>query len=291
MTGPALRSVLFMPANRRDFVERAGRRFHPDAVVLDLEDGVPDEHKVAAREEVRAAAEHLAEGSYLGSVWVRVNSATSALLEDDVAAAVHRSITGLVIPKVETPGDLTRVERLLTVLERAADLPPRQLMVGLETVAGVAQAVDILKVGCRTTAAYFGAEDFTADLGGRRTARGLEVLYARSQVVAAARLGGVEALDQVVVDIHDGAGFRADAELGRDLGYHGKLVVHPGQIELAHEVFTSSASEIERARRLLECYELARAAGRGTVDFEGQMVDSPLVQRARQVLARGGVAR
>jgi citrate lyase subunit beta/citryl-CoA lyase len=290
MVGSVLRSVLFMPANRLDFVEKVGVRFAPDAVVLDLEDGTPDAEKIAARAAAREAAEMLAAGPFRGSVWVRVNPPASPLFDEDVAAIVQGSVAGVVVPKVETPAELTRTERLLTRIERDRDLAPRQMMVGLETVAGVANAAAILQIGTRVTAAYFGAEDFTADLGARRTRGGLEVLHPRSQVVAAARLGGVVALDQVVVDIRDAAGFAEDAEVGRDLGYQGKLLVHPGQIEAAHAVFTPSEEEVARATRLLECYERARNDGRGTLDFEGQMVDTPLVERARQLLAQARVS-
>jgi citrate lyase subunit beta/citryl-CoA lyase len=135
----------------------------------------------------------------------------------------------------------------------------------------------------------FGAEDFITDLGGRRTPEGLEVLYARSRVVLAARAAGLQALDQVFVNIRDDEGFRRDAQAGRQLGYSGKMCIVPRQVQAANVVFSPSAEEIENARRLLAAYDNAQAEGRGVFEFEGAMVDEPILKRARGILefARG----
>ena len=130
----------------------------------------------------------------------------------------------------------------------------------------------------------FGAEDFITDIGGRRTPEGLEVLYARSRVVLAARLGGLQALDQVFTAIRDDAAFRRDAEFGRQLGYDGKMCITPRQAELANDVFSPSAEEIDRCRRLIQEYEAAQSDGRGIIEFEGSMIDEPLLRRARAML-------
>jgi citrate lyase subunit beta/citryl-CoA lyase len=130
----------------------------------------------------------------------------------------------------------------------------------------------------------FGGEDFISDIGGRRTSEGLEVLYARSQVVLAARSAGLEAIDQVVVDIRDDGHFRRDAIAGRNLGYTGKMCLLPRQVALANEVFSPTAEEVDRSRRLIEAYDAGIAAGRGVTEFEGLMVDTPLLKRARAIL-------
>lgn len=122
------------------------------------------------------------------------------------------------------------------------------------------------------------------DIGGRRTAGGLEVLYARSQVVLAARAAGLEAIDQVVVDIRDDQQFRQDAAAGRNLGYTGKMCLLPRQVALANEVFSPTAEEVDRSRRLIEAYEATTVEGRGVMEFEGKMIDPPLLKRARAVL-------
>ena len=124
-------------------------------------------------------------------------------------------------------------------------------------------------------------------MGGRRTRGGQEVLFARSQVALAARLAGVPAIDSVVVDFHDDAGFDADAELGRAIGYRGKLCIHPAQVERANRAFGASAEEVARARALIAAWEAGVAEGRGAVSFEGTMVDLPIVRVAMQTLARG----
>jgi citrate lyase subunit beta/citryl-CoA lyase len=134
-------------------------------------------------------------------------------------------------------------------------------------------------------AAYFGAEDFIADMGGVRTRESREVLYGRSQVALAARLAGVPALDQVVTDFKDDAFFRSECADARALGYRGKLCIHPQQVALANAAFVPSPEEVDHARRLLRAYEKASAEGVAAIDFEGQMVDEPLASRARQILA------
>jgi citrate lyase subunit beta/citryl-CoA lyase len=128
--------------------------------------------------------------------------------------------------------------------------------------------------------AYFGAEDFITDMGGVRTAGSREVLYARSRFVLAARLAGVHALDQVVASYDDEATFVADAEDGRALGFRGRLCIHPNQVEWANRVFSPSAEELDRARRLLAAYDAAAASGHAVVVFDGQMVDEPMARRA-----------
>ena len=139
----------------------------------------------------------------------------------------------------------------------------------------------------RVVAAYFGAEDFIADMGGRRTSANAEVQFARSVVVLAGRLAGVPMIDQVVTDFRDDAAFAAEAAAARDLGYQGKLCIHPRQVELAHLAFTPSPLEVERARRLIAAYDAAVEAGLAAIDFEGQMVDGPVVAQARQVIDLG----
>jgi len=139
--------------------------------------------------------------------------------------------------------------------------------------------------------AYFGAEDFVADMGGVRTLGSAEVLYARSRVALAARLAGVPAIDQVVTRLDADDHFLVDAADGRALGYAGKLCIHPAQVALAHRAFTPSAEEVERARRLIAAYDESVAAGHAAIAFEGQMVDEPLARHARAVLAAADAGR
>lgn len=268
----ATRSLLFAGATRPDLVAKLGRA-GADAVAIDLEDAVP----VAAKEEARAALRELV-GTVCGPlVFVRVNGPETGWFDEDVAAAARLPVAGIVVPKAESPADLTRARALLG--------DGSAIVAGLESARGVAACEEIL--GWGPGLAYFGAEDYVADVGGRRTAGGAEVLYARSRVALAARLAEVPALDQVVVDFRDEAAFAADAEAGRAIGYRGKLCIHPSQVTVANRVFGAGAEEVERARALLAAWEEAAARGVAVVEFEGAMVDGPALRMARDTIARG----
>lgn len=264
-----LRSLLFAPGNRGEVLAKLPRS-GPDGVVLDLEDAVPADAKAEARAVVAEVAPTLVDQV---AVYVRVNAVPSDWFADDVAA-LPDGIAGIVVPKLESA-------------EQVAALPPLPVVAGLETAAGVARAEEVL-ADDRIVAGYFGAEDYVADVGGVRTAEGTEVLYARSRVALAARLTGTLALDQVVTDLRDEARFRADAAVGRSLGYRGKLCIHPAQVAWAHEAFSPSPEELDRARRLLAAYEEAKARGSAAIAFDGQMVDEPLARQARALLDSEG---
>jgi citrate lyase subunit beta / citryl-CoA lyase len=282
--GVRLRSPLFAPANRPDLAAKTPRS-GPDAVILDLEDGTPPAAKVAARDQAAEAAAGLAATGYAGLIFLRVNAPHAAdLFDDDLRAYAKGPFHGVVVPKTETASQVTEIESRLTAL----GVGDRKIIWGLETARGVVEAVPALGASQQGAAAYFGAEDYIADLGGRRTARGEETFYARTQVAMACRLAGLIALDQVVTAIHDAARFEADAQFALDVGFGGKMCVHPSQVALCHALFTPSPDVVDRARRLLACYESAVAAGRATANFEGQMIDGPLVAQARQVLGRAG---
>ena len=254
-------------------------RSGPDGVVLDLEDAVPAEAKVDARAVVARAAEELRDGHPGLAVHVRVNAVPSEWFADDVATALVAGIAGVVVPKLESA---EQVAIVADALDRQG-LSDLLIVAGLETAAGVDRA-DEVTADARVHAAYFGAEDYVADLGGVRTTEGTEVLYARSRVALAARLTGTLAIDQVVTDLSDEERFRADAAVGRSLGYRGKLCIHPAQVAWAHEAFSPSADELDRARRLLAAYDAAVADGSAAIAFEGQMVDEPLARQARTLL-------
>jgi len=272
-----LRSVLFAPASRPDVLRKLPRS-GPDAVVIDLEDAVPPDEKEQARQHAREVGKALATEHPQLQVLVRVNATVTEWFTDDVAQALGPWLAGVVVPKLESRA---AVDTVASALE-AASVGALGVVAGLETVAGVARAEDVL-VG-PVTAAYFGAEDFIADIGGIRTEAGTEVLYARSRVALFARLAGVSALDQIVPDFRDDERFLADARVGRSIGYRGKLCIHPAQVPLANQTFSPSAEEIDWARRLLAAYEDARRRGEAAIVFDGQMVDEPMARRARSVL-------
>ncbi|GAA1270618.1 CoA ester lyase [Pseudonocardia aurantiaca] len=265
------RSLLFVPGGRPEMLAKVARS-RPDAVVVDLEDAVAPDAKDGAREAALAALGAARPGA--GTVLLRVNPPGTPWHDADLDAAAKAcaagALDGVVLPKYERAPQLDAL--------RAALPAGARVVVGLESALGVADARTLLAE--RPEAAYFGAEDYIADLGGRRTAAGTEVLYARSRVVLAAHLSGVAALDQAVVAVRDAEAFRVDAEQGRDLGYRGKICLHPIQVELAHAVFTPRAAEVKHARAVL------RAAEQGVGVVDGQMVDAVHVSLARGVLAR-----
>jgi citrate lyase subunit beta/citryl-CoA lyase len=264
---------LFVPGNATDKLAKVAR-VRPDAVIVDFEDAVSPDQKDEARSGALAALAQERPGADL--VLVRINGSDTPWYDEDVAAVAPAIrdgfVDGVVLPKYE---QVTQVARL-----RASVGPNAVVIAGLESVAGVADARTLLAAH-GVDATYFGAEDYIADIGGRRTKEGLEVLYARSQVVVAARLGGVATLDQVVPAIHDDEAFRADAEQALSLGYTGKVCLHPKQVVIAHEVFTPTEAEVAHAKAVLEA---AKESGVALVD--GQMIDAVHVTMAKATLAR-----
>ena len=271
-----LRSLLFAPAVRPDFIAKLPER-GADAVVVDCEDATPAGAKDLARQHVREHVPALAEKC---KVTVRVNAVASEWFADDINDGVVPEVAAIVVPKIDSVDALNTISAAL----EANGLGHIGVIAGIETAPGVADA-RLLLAHERVVAAYFGAEDFIADMGGIRTASNEEVLYARSAVALAARLGGVPLLDQVVTDLRDDDRFVAECAQARAIGYSGKLCIHPGQVALANAAFIPSADEVDRARRLLEVYENATSEGLAAIDFEGQMVDEPLAVQARRIIA------
>lgn len=267
------RSVLFVPGHATDKLAKVAR-VRPDAVIVDFEDAVAPDRKDSARVDALAALR--AERPGADHVLVRINGSETPWYDADVAAigpAIRDGVVdGVVLPKYE---HVKQVARL-----RASIGPNAVLIAGLESILGVADARELLAAD-GIDATYFGAEDYIADIGGRRTRAGLEVLYARSQVVLAARLAGVATLDQVVPAVHDAEAFRADAEQALALGYTGKVCLHPAQVTLAHELFTPTEAEVEQAKAVL-----AAAQESGVALVDGQMIDAVHVAMAKATLAR-----
>jgi citrate lyase subunit beta / citryl-CoA lyase len=266
------RSMLFMPASRADMIAKIPR-LAPDVAVADLEDAVAPGEKAAARRTAAEAIGALDPGAP-STVLVRVNPVGSPWFAEDVAAAAASGAAGIVVPKLATPQHRHEIQQALA----RNSWPGALVVAGIETALGVADARSLLASGL--SGAYFGAEDYIADIGGRRSPGGEEVLYARSAVCLAAHLAGIPAVDQAVVGLSDDEHFLADARRGQNLGYQGKICIHPRQVELAHQAFTPTPDELAQARAVIA----AGAAGVGVVD--GHMVDEVHVRMARATLAR-----
>ena len=278
-----IRSLLFAPANRPDLL-RKFPRYAADAFAIDLEDATPEAEKATARQALPPIVQQLREQGLEAQLFIRTNAPHSRHVEDDLYAALDMPIDGVMMPKLETTADLAKFSAAVRSAEKRSGRT-LQLIGMIETPRGVmnVEALATAADSCLTALA-FGAEDFITGLGGRRTPESMEVLYARSRVVLAARAHGLQVLDQVCVNIRGDEVFRRDAQTGRELGYSGKMCIVPRQIEIANAVFSPSAEEIDSARRLLDAYDRAQAAGRGVFEFEGNMVDEPVLQRARGIL-------
>lgn len=273
-----MRSVLIAPAVRPDFLAKLPGR-GADLLFIDCEDAVPANAKQQARQIAKATVPELTAAGCL--VVVRVNAVASEWFQDDIAEGVAAEVSAVVIPKVETTAALDSAGAALD----QAGLAHVGILAGFETALGVADARPLL-AHPRVVAAYFGAEDYIADMGGVRTTSNDEVHFARSSCVLAARLAGVPIVDQVVTDFRNDELYATEATQARNLGYAGKLCIHPSQVAIANAAFSPSEEELERARRLLVAYEAASADGLAAIDFEGQMVDEPLASQARNTLAR-----
>ena len=283
-----IRSLFFAPANRPELVAKFPR-FNADCCVIDLEDGTPDAHKASARQALAQTVRGAREAGLDALLAIRVNVPQSPHFLADLEAAAACDVDAIMIPKLEEASQTFAAAHWIDH-SRATRQRPLQLIGGIESVRGVLGAVAICEQTADLLAVYFGAEDFAADIGGRRTATGEEVATARAWVVMAAKAARVTAIDQAVLDIRNDALFNQDASRGRDMGYQGKICVAPAQVALANAAFSPTAQEVAYARRLVQTYEAAAARGIGTIDFEGTMVDGPLLKRSRGILKAAGQA-
>jgi citrate lyase beta subunit len=279
-------------------LERA-RTLPTDAVILDLEDGVPTREKEEARATVRQSLEA---GPYGPTVILRVNAPASGLVEADLREAFAPGVEAVCLPKAETAGDVERLAAALSTLEQERGLPAGSvgILLMIETALGVLNAYTMASVapdgapavqGCRRVRALcLGGEDLARDLGAVRTRQGLELAHARAQLVLAARAAGTMAIDTIYTDLTDSDGLLTEALQARHLGYSGKLIIHPAQIAPVHRAFTPSVEEVTYAQRVLEAFALAEARGDGVIALDGQMIDAPVVVRAQEILAVSGRA-
>jgi citrate lyase subunit beta/citryl-CoA lyase len=272
------RSRLYAPGNTPRFllgIELYGE----DAVLLDLEDAVPPFEKEAARTLVK----HLLAAVDLPEAWVRVNPLDLGG-KDDLAEVLRGRPNGICLPKAEGARDVQALSALLAKLEKELGIPVGSTLVMpiLETAKGVLHAEEIAGSDPRVAVLAFGAEDYTRDVGARRTTEAL--LFARSMVVAGAKASGVQASDTVYANVDDEAGLVCESKLARDLGFDGKGAINPRQIAPIHSVFSPSPAEVEEARKVVAAAEEAEARGVGAITVGGKMVDRPVLERARRTL-------
>ena len=278
------RSFLFAPGNHPRRVEKA-LSLGADAVILDLEDACPIAEKVATRAIVVAACQK----DRAGLGYVRVNATTTEFGYGDIVAVVQRGVDGIVLPKVESADELRAVEWVISSLERERGLPPGRFDVIpiIETGKGVANVRAITSAGTRVKRIAFGAGDFTLDMGLTWTRDEAELLPYRSECVLASRAAGIEApVDTVWVDLKDAEGFRASAVRIKQLGFQGKMCIHPEQVPVVNEIISPSAAEVAWSRKVVDAFDAAEKAGSASIQLEGKFIDYPIVYRARRVLVQ-----
>ncbi len=278
-----LRSLMFVPGNRPDMLEKA-LSLAPDALVPDLEDSVPPAEKAKARDIVASFLPRLAQVGV--AVIPRANPASTGLLEDDLAALVGPDILGITVGKIGDASELGHVEVHVERLEAEAGIEKGhvRLVPWIETARAVVNAYEICSASPRVVAVAFGAEDFTNDMEIERTEDALEIVYPRQVVGVAARAAGVLALDTPWVAFRDTDGLRRDARAARGFGFRGKFAIHPSQIGPINEAFAPTEAELEWARRVISAFEEAEESGSGATSLDGKMIDIPVVRRARGLL-------
>lgn len=283
-----LRSLMFVPGNREDMLAKAAS-VPADAIVIDLEDGVPPNEKPHAR---ATAADAIATLAAAGrSVHVRVNGLRTGLTRDDLAALVRPELAAVHLPKVEAAQDLRDLDVLLREQELARGIRPGTVrsIALIETARGVLRCDDICRASDRLVALALGAEDLSRDLGvprpvGEPGAHDA-LSFARATLVYTARAYRLLAVDTPYPHVRDDAGLIREANLARALGMNGKYAIHPAQIEPLNRVFSPSPEEVAEARRIIAAYEAAAARGLGAVSVDGRMVDEPIVRAARELVA------
>ena len=276
------RTLIFVPGISTRFVEKA-RTLAADVVCLDLEDSVPANEKDAARKIVAGA---LAQ-KYNSPVYVRTNSPESGLLDADLKTVVQKGINGVVIPKVNDASEVAEIAKTVSGLEKERGTGRLALMPSIETARGVANAYQIASADERVNALVFGVFDFLYDMRlDYDESDDSGYLYARSKIPVDARAAGVAAIDAIWQKVDDADGLVRDATAAKKLGYSGKSIIHPGQIEPVHRVFLPSKSVIEWAKKVVGALgeAMEKGTGRLAVKLEGRMIDAVHYKQAKAIL-------
>ncbi|MEM3464501.1 MAG: CoA ester lyase [Candidatus Bathyarchaeia archaeon] len=279
-----LRSVLFTPGNNMRMIYKIPT-LTADAVILDLEDSIPMAEKDTARVFIRDSLDVVSSGT--SDVYVRVNGLMTGLTAEDCEFVVQKGVTGIMLPKVESREEVIEAEKIIGELEkkRGLEVGSITLIPTLETAKGVINAYEIATSSRRNIAIGFGAVDFTRDMGTSLSKEGTELFFARSLVAIAARAAGVQALDTVFIDLADKEGLVKDAMLAKQLGFKGKFLIHPSQIEPVNRIFSPSEKEIEYAKKVVNAFKEAEAKGLGAASLEGRMIDVAVYKQAEDLLA------
>lgn len=283
------RSMLFVPGHKPAWAEKAVDT-GTDAIILDLEDSVPPQDKEAARDAARDTIGRLRKAGVRSDVWVRPNSSDTDHQVADFEAAMVHGLAGFFLPKVVDAAEVARIDAVVSHIEAREGMESGSvgLIITYETAESMANCEEIAAASPRISTLLGGTgpgADVGRSLGFEFSPQGLESLYIRSRILLAARANGMHhPLGGVWQDIRDVEGCRAFAEDQRRLGYRGLVCIHPSHVAVANDVFTPSADVVDHARRTVEAYYKAEAAGHSAVAFEGQMIDLAHARTAQGIL-------
>ncbi|WP_126424877.1 HpcH/HpaI aldolase/citrate lyase family protein [Brevibacillus marinus] len=278
------RSTLILPVNRPQFVAKSWQR-GADAILLDLEDSIPDSEKAEARKRVREAIQIAGQGG--GDVLVRINNSSG--WEDDLEASIHPGLHGIVIPKVESVSQVNEIETVIEALEKSRGLPVGSIKLGLliETAQGFSRIFQIATASKRVETINLGTEDFTLDLQ-MELEDGTELMYPKMQTIIAASLAGIQPLGLLgsIANFRDVEGLYVQARKSYKFGFKGASCIHPAQVPVYNQAFSPAMEDLDYARKVIEAYEESQQRGVGATSLDGKMIDFPVVKRARAVIER-----
>lgn len=276
------RSMLFMPGANSAMLSTAFV-FKPDSIMFDLEDAVSLREKDAARILVFHALQHPAYRDI--ETVVRINPLDTPFGQDDLEAAVRGGVDIVRLPKTDSADDVRRLEAEIARIEGECGrvVGSTQLMAAIESASGVVNAVSIATASRRMMGIALAGFDYVMDMQTER-GDGTELFFARCAVLHAARMAKIDAFDVVFPDVNDDAGFLKEVDLIRRLGFNGKSLINPRQIELLHNAYAPTEEEVEHARRVVAAADRAEREGLGVIALNGRMIDAPIVNHARRVI-------
>lgn len=283
------RSMLFVPGANAAMVSNAFI-YPADALMFDLEDSVILREKDSARRLVYHALQHPLYQDR--ETIVRVNALDSEYGLQDLDAVVRGGVDIVRLPKTDTAQDVIDIETEIARIENECGREPGStgLLAAIESAQGITQAVAIAHASPRLIGIALGAEDYVRNLRTERSPDGVELLFARSALLQAARSAGIQAFDTVYSDANNDAGFLHEAAHIKQLGFDGKSLINPRQIDLLHNLYAPTQKEVNHAQLVVEAAEASALEGRGVVSLNGKMVDSPVIERARLVLSRAALS-
>ncbi len=279
----ARRTMLFAPANNPKMLVTA-HLYGADCALFDLEDAVKYADKDAARDLLAEALKTVDYGDT--EIFARINPLSTEFGRDDVKILVPAGLRKMRLAMCETPEQVKELDELLTEVEKEYEIENGacKIQCSLETPLAVMNAVSIATASPRVTSISFGAEDFTRTMGAQRTKEGKELFVARTMVVMAAAIAGVDAIDTVWSDLDDEEGFKAEVKTSMNLGFAGKSCIHPSQIKIVHKIFTPNKEELEKSLEIVRAAEAANINKGGVITVNGKMVDIPVIAKAEKVV-------